>query len=297
MLNGIWKISNIKSNVLSYNKVKKIINYTPTGTLTTRKNSLAPLQPNEIIEDVHEAFELGITLVHIHARDIDDSNTYKTDAYNKIILGIRKHCPDLVICASLSGRFFPEFEKRSAVLELYPDMGSLTMSSINFPKSASINSPDMIISLIEKMNEFGVIPEIECFDSGMLNYSNYLIEREIIKRPAYINVIFGNLFNAQTDIGTISSIINNLPSNVFACFGGIGKEQLKMNIIGLLYADGIRIGLEDNFYYKDKEITRNIELLKRIYRIMDEMNFSVFNHAEFKNLGYGNRKIADLGIL
>ena len=149
--------------------MKKIINFTPTGVMPTKENSLAPLQPNEIIEDVHEAFELGITLTHIHARDESDSNTYKTEVFGEIIDGIRKHCPDLVICASLSGRLFPEFEKRSEVLELYPDMGSLTMSSLNFPKSASMNAPDMMIKLVEKMDNFGVTPEIECFDSGMLN--------------------------------------------------------------------------------------------------------------------------------
>jgi len=277
--------------------MKKIINFTPTGIMPTTENSHAPLQPNEIIEDVHQAFELGITLVHIHARDIDDSNTYKKKVFSEIFDGIRKHCPDLVICASLSGRLFPEFEKRSEVLELYPDMGSLTMSSINFPKSASMNAPDMMKKLIEKMDKFGVTPEIECFDSGMLNYANYLLRKGIIKRPAYINVIFGNLFNAQADVASISSVINNLPDDVFTCFGGIGKEQLKMNIMGLLYVDGIRIGLEDNFYYHDKEKTTNIELLKRIYRIMDELDCTVFNHKEFKELGYGNKKIADLGIL
>ena len=271
--------------------MKKIINFTPTGVMPTKENSLAPLQPNEIIEDVHEAFELGITLTHIHARDESDSNTYKTEVFGEIIDGIRKHCPDLVICASLSGRLFPEFEKRSEVLELYPDMGSLTMSSLNFPKSASMNAPDMMIKLVEKMDNFGVTPEIECFDSGMLNYTNYLLRKGIIKRPAYINVIFGNLFNAQTDLASISSVITNLPDDVFTCFGGIGKDQLKMNIIGLLYADGIRIGLEDNFYYNGKEKTTNSELLKRIYRVMDELEFTVFNHTEFKNLGYGNRKI------
>jgi len=274
--------------------MKKIINFTPTGVMPTKENSLAPLQPNEIIEDVHEAFELGITLTHIHARDESDSNTYKTEVFGEIIDGIRKHCPDLVICASLSGRLFPEFEKRSEVLELYPDMGSLTMSSLNFPKSASMNAPDMMIKLVEKMDNFGVTPEIECFDSGMLNYTNYLLRKGIIKRPAYINVIFGNLFNAQTDLASISSVITNLPDDVFTCFGGIGKDQLKMNIIGLLYADGIRIGLEDNFYYNGKEKTTNSELLKRIYRVMDELEFTVFNHTEFKNLGYGNRKIGDI---
>ena len=132
--------------------MSKIINFAPTGTQTNKDNSFAPLTPNEIIEEVHEAYELGITLTHIHARDpITLDNTYKKNVYREIIEGIRKHCPDLCICVSLTGRLFPEFEKRSEVLELLPDMGSLTMSSLNFPRGASVNEPDMILKLIEKM--------------------------------------------------------------------------------------------------------------------------------------------------
>jgi uncharacterized protein (DUF849 family) len=157
---------------------KKIINFTPTGTQTTRENSYAPLTPDEIIEEVHMAYDLGITMTHIHARDPETfENSYKKEIYGPIIEGIRKHCPDLTICVSLTGRLYPEFEKRSEVLRLYPDMGSLTMSSLNFPKGASQNDPSMIIRLIEAMNEYGVNPEIECFDSGMLNYTTYLQEK------------------------------------------------------------------------------------------------------------------------
>ena len=275
--------------------MNKIINFTPTGTQTTRENSLAPLTPNEIIEEVHNAYELGITVTHIHARDPKDlSNTYKKEVYGEIITGIRKHCPDLSICVSLTGRLHPEFEKRSEVLELYPDMGSLTMSSLNFPKGASVNEPEMILKLIQKMDEFGVIPEIECFDSGMLNYTNYLISKNILKGPHYINVILGNIYNSQSDISSISSIVNNLPKNSVTCLGGIGKEQLKCNLMGLLYFDGIRIGLEDNLYYRDKEKTTNIDLLKRIHTIMNEMDLNVLTPLEFKKLGYGNKKINDI---
>ena len=93
--------------------MKKIINFTPTGTQTTKENSLAPLIPNEIIDEVHQAYEFGITMTHIHARDPKDfSNTYKKEVYQPIIEGIRKHCPDLTICVSLTGRLYPEFEKR-----------------------------------------------------------------------------------------------------------------------------------------------------------------------------------------
>ena len=271
--------------------MKKIINFTPTGTQTTRTNSFAPLTPNEIIEDVHQAYELGITMTHIHARDPQTlENTYKKNHYEPIINGIRKHCPDLTICVSLTGRSHPEFEKRSEVLELYPDMGSLTMSSLNFPKGSSINEPEMILKLIEKMDEYGVTPEIECFDSGMINYTNYLISKGILKGPHYINMIFGNIYNGQMDPATLSSIINNVPKNSKICFGGIGKDQLYSNMLGLIYGDGIRIGLEDNLYITKKDKTTNMELLKRAHNIMGEMGLTVFPPNEFKNLGYGNKR-------
>jgi hypothetical protein len=269
---------------------KKIVNFTPTGTQPTRQNSNAPLSPNEIVEEVHFAFELGITVVHLHARDEDFLNTWRVDVYRDIIDGVRKHCPGLPVCVSLTGRHFPEFEKRSAVLELMPDMGSLTMSSLNFPKAASINEPDMIIKLIEKMDQWGVIPEIECFDSGMLNYTNYLIKKGILKGPHYINVILGNLYNGQADLSTVASILVNKPQDSKMCFGGIGKDQIKANMLGLLYADGVRIGLEDNLYYKDKDLATNAKLLQRLKRIMYDLDLEVMSPKEFISLGYANKR-------
>ena len=97
--------------------VDKIINFTPTGTQPNRENSYAPLLPNEIIEEVHEAYEFGITMVHIHARHPETlKNSCDKNHYRPIIEGIRKHCPDLSICTSLTGRLEPEFERRSEVL-------------------------------------------------------------------------------------------------------------------------------------------------------------------------------------
>jgi len=268
--------------------MKKIINFTPTGTQPTRDNSKAPLSPNEIIEEVHEAFDIGISMVHIHARDEQLQNTWRPEVYEKIITGIRKHCPNLVICASLTGRNFPEFERRSAVIELMPDMGSLTMSSLNFPKGASVNEPEMILRLIEKMEMYGVIPEIECFDSGMLNYVNYLINRRILKGPHYINVILGNMYNGQCDLSTVASILDKKPQDSVMCLGGIGKFQLQANMLGLMYADGVRVGLEDNLYYIDKGLATNVKLLKRIHRMMDELGVGLVSSNQF-HLQYANK--------
>ena len=270
--------------------MKKVINFTPTGTQPTRENSYAPLLPNEIVESVHEANELGISTVHLHARDEETlKNTYKKEVYQKIMEGIKKHCPDLLICVSLTGRNFPELEKRSEVLQLHPDMGSLTMSSLNFPSGASINQPETIMGLIQEMDKYGVQPEIECFDTVMLNYTNYLISNNILKPPYHINVILGNMYNGQCDFGTLSSIKSNLPANSYTCLGGIGSQQLKSTTYGLLDFDGIRIGLEDNLYYKGKEKTTNIDLLKRAHRIMGELDMTHYTSNELKEKGYGNR--------
>ena len=143
--------------------------------------------------------------------------------------------------------------------------------------------------VFEKMDEYGVVPEIECFDSGMLNYTNYLIKKNILKGPHYINVILGNLYNSQSDLSTVASILVNKPKDSIMCFGGIGKDQIKANMLGLLYADGIRIGLEDNLYYKDKTLATNAKLLQRIKRIMYDLDLEVMSSKEFVSLGYANK--------
>ena len=119
-----------------------IINFTPTRMIPNKSMTPhVPVSVSEIVEDVHRASEIGITLVHLHARDpITQVPTFKKDVYGKILDGIRKYAPELVLGVSLSGRDFSELEQRGEPLflegELKPDMGSLTLSSLNFNKTA-----------------------------------------------------------------------------------------------------------------------------------------------------------------
>lgn len=268
---------------------KKIINFTPTGTQTTRENSLAPLSASEIVEECHQAYELGITLVHLHARDENLKNTYKLEHWEQIIQKLRAYTPELVICVSLSGRYFQSIEHRTEVLQLKPDMGSLTLSSMNFQTSASVNSKETILELIQTMMTWGVVPELECFDSGMINFANYLINKNILTGPHYFNVILGNLFNSQCSLTSISDIKSNLPQNSICTIGGIGNQQLKSNMFGLLEFNGVRVGLEDNLYFKNKEKSTNLQLLNRIKRLMIELDLELLTSKELRQLGYENK--------
>jgi 3-keto-5-aminohexanoate cleavage enzyme len=177
------------------------------------------------------------------------------------------------------------------VLSLRPDLASLTMSSLNFPKQASINAPDTILQLIEQMNIYGVNPEVECFDSGMLNYANYLLKKGVLPNPLYINVIFGNLFNAQADLATVAALLPQLPPGAKTCFGGIGSQQLKATVLGLLEADGVRVGLEDNLYIRGREKATNSQLLQRTHALMHDMDMTLLPSKTFRQSGYGNKQL------
>tara|TARA_B100000953_G_scaffold295915_1_gene287768 strand:- start:1601 stop:2398 length:798 start_codon:yes stop_codon:yes gene_type:complete len=253
-----------------------------------------PISPNEIIEQTHEAYEIGITIAHLHAREESGEPTWKPEIYQEIFEGVRKHCPDLIICGSTSGRKFPEFEKRSAVIELKPDMCSLTLSSLNFMRQASMNSPDIIVQLAEKMKDYGVVPELECFDLGMINYGKYLIKKNIVQGPYYWNLLFGNIAGFQATYSQIGAAVSEIPDDHYVALAGLGSDQLKVNSSAIAMGYNIRIGLEDNIWRdenKTKQIT-NLELIKRTHNFIEDNQRVFFSSKEFGELGFYNRKVS-----
>ncbi len=277
-------------------KNKTVINFVPTGMVPTKEMTPnVPISPSEIIEQTHEAYEVGITIAHLHAREKDGVPTWKPEVYKNIFEGVRKHCPDLVICGSTSGRNFPEFEKRSSVIELKPDMCSLTLSSLNFIRQASVNDPEMIVKLVQKMEEYGVIPELECFDLGMINYGKYLIDKKYIEGPFYWNLIFGNIAGFQATFNQMGIALNEIPGDHFISLAGLGSDQLPVNSTAISMGYGVRIGIEDNIWWDEKRSRHvsNIELIKRSHELIGINQKTFFNPKEFGELGFYNRKRND----
>jgi len=270
-----------------------IINFCPTGMVPTKHMTPhVPISPSEIIEQTHQAYEVGITIAHLHAREKDNTPTYKKSVYQEIFEGVRKYCPGLIICGSSSGRNFPEFEKRSEVIELMPDMCSLTLSSLNFLNQASINQPTLISLLAEKMDEYGVIPELECFDLGMINFGKYLIRKNILKGPFYWNLIFGNIAGIQAEFSHLGTAINEIPDGHFTSLAGLGENQLELNSIAVAMGYGLRVGIEDNIWFdrNRNELATNLSLLKRVHLLMGIHERKLFNSEELGKLGFYNRK-------
>jgi len=269
-----------------------IVNFTPTGMIPTKEmTSHVPITPDEIVADVHRAVDIGITMVHLHARDAaTGKSTYKAEVYGEIIAGIRSFSKDLVVCVSLSGRCIKEYEKRAEPLQLEgdlkPDMGSLTLSSLNFNREASVNSPDMIQMLANEMRARGILAELEAFDAGMVNYAKYLERKGILEPPHYFNLLLGNIACAQADLLHVGIMIRDLPDNSFWALAGVGNYQLMMNSVAIVSGGGVRVGLEDNIWL-DTARTRlasNSDLLRRIHRLAEASERKVMSPSKLRKL-------------
>jgi uncharacterized protein (DUF849 family) len=269
-----------------------ILDFAPTGMIPTKEMTpYVPVTVQEIAEEVHEAIEIGITMVHLHARDEQTGEpTYKAEVYEKIIAGIRKFSSDLIICVSLSGRSFSEFEKRADPLRLEggvkPDMGSLALSSVNFNKQASVNDPSMIQALSREMKRRGILAELEAFDSGMINYARYLEGKGLLERPHYFNLILGNIACAQADLLHIGVMLRDLPPNSLWSAGGVGDYQLMMNSIAIAAGGGVRVGIEDNIWYDQSrtKLARNADLIRRIHSLAEVNEREIMKPAELRGL-------------
>jgi uncharacterized protein (DUF849 family) len=254
-----------------------MVNFCPTGMIPTKAMTPhVPIAPDEVIDDACRALELGVAIVHLHAREADGSPTYRGQIYEKMILGIRSHFSDAIICVSCSGRNFPEFEQRSEVLELSgaarPDLASLTLTSLDFPTGTSQNAPDMVLALGEKMVARGIKPELECFDFGMISAANMLIGKGLLGEPPYyFNLLLGSRYSVPATARHLSNMLEDLPPDSVWSAAGIGLFQLPMNVLAIAMGGHCRVGLEDNIYhgFDRGELATNEGLVERVAHISE----------------------------
>ena len=272
-----------------------VMNLALTGATTTKAmNRNVPLSHAEIIDDVARCMEFGIQIVHLHCRDEQGQQTSDPELYGRLIENIRglPGGRELVVGVTTTGRMDSRLESRSRVLALdglaKPDMASLTLSSLNFMQSASVNQPETIRRLAELMKERSIKPELEVFDLGMANFAKVLLQEGVLEPPLYINILLGNIAGAQANALQFSTIMTQLPENSMVTLGGLGRFQFSANILGLLEADGARIGLEDNLWFDHSRLipASNPSLVQRLVSLCEQFERPLMPTLELrKELG------------
>ncbi len=270
---------------------KLIINAALTGNVPTKSDTPhIPISPDEIIADARRCFSAGATFFHVHARDEDGRPSCRKELFEEIVSGIRKHCPGAVICLTTSGRIFKDYESRSRVLgledELRPEFASLTLGSMNFPNEASVNPPDVVKKLANGMLSKGIRPELEVFDTGMVNYAIYLSRKGFLRAPFHFNLFFGLLGTMPARMVDLCHLVNSLPADSTWCAAGGGRFQLPVNLSAMVMGGHVRVGLEDNLYYdyEKTELATNEALVRRVAGLAKQMQRPVATPAEAREI-------------
>jgi len=270
---------------------KLIINAAITGLIPQKEdNPNVPIEVGEIIADAKRCYDAGASIVHVHARKADGTAAYEAEIYSQIIAGIREHCPEMLISASTSGRVFKAFEQRSQSLQpgrgLHPDFGSLTLGSMNFPASVSVNEPKMIEALAAHMNALHVVPEWECFELGMVEYASYLIKKSVLKKPYYCNVFLGSRGTISATAFNLTSMMRALPEGTTCSVAGIGRFQFPMNTMAITMGAHVRVGLEDNLYYDadKRQPATNAGLIERLVKVAKACGREICSPVEARQI-------------
>jgi 3-keto-5-aminohexanoate cleavage enzyme len=268
-----------------------IINLAPTGMVPTKAdNPNVPVTPDEIADDASRCVAAGASIVHLHARDEDGIPTHRREVYAELVAKVKARCDDVIVCVSTSGRRASELEQRAEVLELEgdlaPELASLTLGSMNFPKQASINDPATIKCLAERMRERGITPELEVFDLGMVDYARYLLERDVLRPPLNFNILLGNLGTLAATPLNLATVVRALPEGATWAAAGIGRFQLPMNALAVTTGGHVRVGLEDNLWL-DTTKTRpadNLSLVERVVGLARALERKIATPAQAREL-------------
>ena len=265
-----------------------IITVAITGSLPTKAdNPAVPITVAEQVESTQAAFEAGAVLAHCHVRNEDGTPTSDPETFARLLDGLRRHCPGMIVQFSTGGRSGSGRE-RGGMLPLAPDMASLSTGSCNFPSRVYDNPPDLVDWLAAEMKTRGVKPEIEVFDLSMLFKAVEMADDGRIQGPLHVQFVMGVKNAMPVDRGVFDFYVDTvarLAPDATWTGAGIGKDQLTLNRWSLERGGHCRTGLEDNVRLDRETLApSNAALVARVVDLCAEYDRRPATVAEARDM-------------
>jgi len=239
-----------------------------TGVLASRRQCPnIPYTPVEIAEEARRAFDAGASVVHIHARSDDGSPTFSPAVFACIKEEVRKRCPILLNFST--GTILDDVsEQCSYIRESRPEIAALNMGTMNYSKYSRgrkafdfdmvfPNTYEKIIKLLKAMNESGVKPELECFDTGHTHGVWPLLDMGVLKPPLQFSFIVNVLGGIPGHVESLQLQTKLIPPGSEWEVIGISHGQWRMLATALVLGGNIRCGLEDHLYLPSGEMAKS----------------------------------------
>ncbi|MBI3073513.1 MAG: 3-keto-5-aminohexanoate cleavage protein [Deltaproteobacteria bacterium] len=279
---------------------KVIITNAISGAIANRAQCAAiPYTPEEYAAEAKRAYEAGASVVHIHAREDDGSPSLMVERFKVISEAIRAACP-ILLNFSTGAIGVPMAERVAHIVELKPHIGALNMGSLTYakysPKRKNFvfdfvfqNPFSDIIYLIERMNEAGVKPELECFDIGHTASADPLLDMGVLKGPLDFSFIMGVDGGLPATARHLEFQASHMRPGWTWKVIGISRDTWMLVSAALALGGHVRVGLEDNFYLPNgKMVQSNGDLVAHAARMARDMGREVASVDEARvMLGIG----------
>ncbi|MEP2682155.1 MAG: 3-keto-5-aminohexanoate cleavage protein [Sulfitobacter sp.] len=238
-----------------------------TGSVPTKAaNPAVPISIAEQVESTHAAFEAGASICHAHVRNDDETPSSDPEKFARLMEGVQKHCPGMIIQFSTGGRSGAG-QERGGMISLRPDMASLSVGSNNFPTRVYENPPELVDWLASEMKTHAVKPEIEAFDLSHIHKAAEMNRDGRIPGQLYVQFVMGVKNAMPVDRETFDFYIqtlNRIATDAQWCAAGIGPNQVVLNEWAIAAGGHTRAGLEDNVRLdRDTLAPSNAALIQR----------------------------------
>lgn len=267
-----------------------VITCAMTGAEVTKaQQPNLPVTPREQAKAARDAVKAGASVIHLHVREDDGTPSQRVERFEESIHEIRVAVPEAIIQISTGGAVGESIENRKRPLELKPEMASLNLGTMNFGDDVFMNLPKDIVGLAEEMSRLGIAPELEIYEAGHLEASFRLIQKGILKPPFHYQFVLGVPGGMSGDIRNLvhlkSLLDSELSGKAHWAVAGVGRFQLPIAAHAILMGGHVRVGFEDNVFYRKGELAKsNAQLVERIVRLASELGRSVAAPEEAREL-------------
>ena len=230
-----------------------------------------PLLPDEVGEEYRRAYEAGATIGHIHGRRPDGTPTQDRETFRAFSNAIAARCP-IIRQFSTGGAVGMSVEERIEALDLRPDMATLTLGTTNFGDEIFENAMPAIRLILARIRQFGIAPELEIFDDGMLATADRLFEKGLLSAPVHFDFVLGVPGAAAATGETLARYARAVPAGCTWTAAGIGRRQTAIAAMAIALGGHVRVGFEDNIFYRKGELAdSNARFVERVVRIAREI--------------------------
>lgn len=251
---------------------KLIITAALTGNVPTRQmHPSVPVTPDEIARDVRRCADAGASLFHVHARDPEEKPTLDIAVFRETVGRIKEVAPEVIVQLSTGARAGKDWEQRVAPIRLLPEMGSFTTGSCNFPGMVYENAPGFLMELARVFQETGVKPEIEVFETGMINNALFLASKGLLEMPLHFDFVLGVPGAMGGTVKNLQFLSECIPFSSTWTVAGVGKAEIPLATAAIVMGGHVRVGLEDNLAMPDQTPATNLALVEKVVRIAREV--------------------------